>query len=525
MSKIKKCFLTLLAVFMVLTFSGTAAHASSHPVNVSYDLRKVPSKEKVWDWVAANTHYAYVEGIDERDIKECEYSVSRDRVHVGDLVVTPTDIWYPVEVDYQDILPVLAGKLGVRSLYVTKQVLHKDFPFQSTPQTTAELKVSFSSDTFEDSSMWRLTEAAGMWAGVQLMCLDQCTNTNLSDAEVLQRARETVFRVNDHDIKYIEGTARVISGNAVSEIGNSCPLIEVDTQPYIDQYNKETGAFVKAFHSKMTFELNGEHNYYWDYDILTEDPSESSPDLGTDPLNLPVRFIDADSNAVIEETNLNVEYFHVLSVAHYGGQSQAWVQIDLGKAMNYLNSKSNDSYIMHPCMAKDYGAIAYKSEGLYEGKYNWNGGYPLPVYVKKGALKADTIEMHRLYNPNSGEHFYTGSEGEFRYLVQIGWDDEGMGWIAPEKSNTPVYRLYNPNAGDHHYTSSAAERDHLVSVGWKYEQIGWYSDDDESVPLYRQYNPNAKQAGAHNYTTSLAENNFLVSRGWKAEGIGWYGCR
>lgn len=134
------------------------------------------------------------------------------------------------------------------------------------------------------------------------------------------------------------------------------------------------------------------------------------------------------------------------------------------------------------------------------------------------------ISMHRLYNPNSGEHFYTASTDERDHLVGVGWRYEGTGWTAPASSNTAVYRLYNPNAGDHHYTTSEAERDALIKAGWNYEGIGWFSDDAREVPLLRQYNPNA-QAGSHNFTTSRTENDHLVSLGWRAEGIGWYGMR
>ena len=130
--------------------------------------------------------------------------------------------------------------------------------------------------------------------------------------------------------------------------------------------------------------------------------------------------------------------------------------------------------------------------------------------------------MHRLYNPNSGEHFYTASTQERDGLVKIGWRYEGTGWYAPTKSKSPVYRMYNPNSGDHHYTLSASERDNLKNIGWNYEGIGWYSDDAKSVPLYRQFNPNAV-VGTHNYTTSKKENDDLARIGWHAEGIAWYG--
>ncbi len=158
---------------------------------------------------------------------------------------------------------------------------------------------------------------------------------------------------------------------------------------------------------------------------------------------------------------------------------------------------------------------------LYEEEMNQ---YMAAIDDTPGVNEDGTINMFRLYNPNSGEHFYTSNAAEKKNLVLVGWRYEGIGWVAPASSNTPVYRLYNPNAGDHHYTMSAGEKDNLVSVGWNYEGIGWYSDDAKTVPLYRQYNPNAI-AGSHNYTTNKSENDYLASIGWNAEGIGWYGLK
>ena len=131
-------------------------------------------------------------------------------------------------------------------------------------------------------------------------------------------------------------------------------------------------------------------------------------------------------------------------------------------------------------------------------------------------------EMYRMYNPNSGEHFYTANSYERDNLKSLGWHYEGVGWVAPVKSSVPVYRLYNSNAGDHHYTMNSYERDMLVSKGWRYEGIGWYSaDTTNEFPLYRQYNPNAK-AGAHNYTLNSNERDALVRAGWHDEGLAWY---
>ena len=137
---------------------------------------------------------------------------------------------------------------------------------------------------------------------------------------------------------------------------------------------------------------------------------------------------------------------------------------------------------------------------------------------------ADGVDMYRMYNPNSGEHFYTGKAKERDALVKSGWLYEGIGWTAPKTSKTPVYRLYNKNAGDHHYTVKTKERDALVKAGWKDEGIGWYSDDAKTVPVYREYNEKM-QSHNHNYTANEKEHNALVKMGWKDEGIGWYALK
>ena len=142
-------------------------------------------------------------------------------------------------------------------------------------------------------------------------------------------------------------------------------------------------------------------------------------------------------------------------------------------------------------------------DGWYKGDAKYDFSTPVTAdltltarWRAKAAPVVRAAAMHRLYNPYTGEHFYTADTAERDHLTGLGWRYEGVGWKAPAKSSTPVYRLYNGHVrgGDHHYTTSASERDHLVSVGWTYEGVGWYSDDARGVPLYRQYNPYARTA-------------------------------
>ena len=142
-------------------------------------------------------------------------------------------------------------------------------------------------------------------------------------------------------------------------------------------------------------------------------------------------------------------------------------------------------------------------------------------------ITAGRVSMHRLYNPFTGEHFYTSSVTERDNLITAGWTSEGEGWTAPSKSSAPVYRLYNPYAegGDHHYTTSETEYKDLQSKGWTGEGVAWYSADEKGgVAVYRAYNPNAT-SGSHHFTTNPGEIANLVEAGWTKEGVAWYGVK
>lgn len=146
------------------------------------------------------------------------------------------------------------------------------------------------------------------------------------------------------------------------------------------------------------------------------------------------------------------------------------------------------------------------------------------VTEKKQTSDESPITMQRLYNPNTGEHFFTGNAEELGQLVAQGWRNESTAWTAPAAGDV-VYRLYNPSGSEHHYTMDANEVNTLMGIGWNFESVGWRSAPaDSGVPVYRLYNPNAASNG-HHYTTDAAERDQLVSQGWHDEGIAWYGVK
>ena len=69
----------------------------------------------------------------------------------------------------------------------------------------------------------------------------------------------------------------------------------------------------------------------------------------------------------------------------------------------------------------------------------------IPMQVQAEADR--TIPVYRLYNPNSGEHFYTVNGYERENLIINGWNDEGIGFYESGEGDD-VYRVYNPNNED-----------------------------------------------------------------------------
>ena len=224
--------------------------------------------------------------------------------------------------------------------------------------------------------------------------------------------------------------------------------------------------------------------------------------------------------------------FTVLSSDYQYGSSGENIAAGQQSAADVMNSWMNSPGHRANILNGDYQSIGIACVYIPGSQYRYHWVQLFHSKVVNAATKGNapkepvqtddgTIPMYRVYNPNSGEHFYTSSFNELTSICNVGWSYEGVAWYAPASGDN-VYRMYNPNTGDHHYTLNPAERDMLVNVGWNYEGVCWYSSGD--TPVYRAYNPYAT-AGSHHYAISSGEIASLVSVGWKDEGIAWYGVR
>ena len=159
--------------------------------------------------------------------------------------------------------------------------------------------------------------------------------------------------------------------------------------------------------------------------------------------------------------------------------------------------------------------------------------------------------VHRLYNPNTGQHLFTTSTNEADTLSRSGWRYEGIAWVRPQEataaepaepdpmeptepsgSTEPVDPAVPAPADGSGPEAAGADRqpadrngqDALgrpassdePATGDGAEQLAGASD--EAAPrdmVYRLYNPGS---GDHLYTTDANEHAVLATAGWEQEG-------
>jgi hypothetical protein len=144
--------------------------------------------------------------------------------------------------------------------------------------------------------------------------------------------------------------------------------------------------------------------------------------------------------------------------------------------------------------------------------------------IRSGRV-ANQIPLWRLYQANSGDHFYTTyAEERDKAIQDFGYVSEGIAChVLPvgDGAGFPLYRLYNNMSNDHFYTTSAAEHDKAIQdYGYVSEGVACHVlpvGDDASVPLYRLF---SSMSSDHFYTTSAAErDNAVQNCGYVSEGI------
>ncbi|MBI5759267.1 MAG: hypothetical protein HZA46_12180, partial [Planctomycetales bacterium] len=129
------------------------------------------------------------------------------------------------------------------------------------------------------------------------------------------------------------------------------------------------------------------------------------------------------------------------------------------------------------------------------------------------------IRMHRSYNPNADYTIFTTQKVEHDTLVSWGYQDQTAGrdgfnvLASDDEGAQPIHRLYNPNNGQHYFTLDNNERDFLDRVGWNVEpDMGYaFGRDDQQTGSTEIFMLYKKTGGDHIFTTNAAERDQLLA--------------
>ena len=442
-------------------------------------------------------------------------------VKPGDLEQNPTKVKFSKE-NFGAL--VEAGAVVFKKADGSTLALTKDNEYETTKEyaevAAIELQTQFNGEIKGLEHFPNLKSLFAATGTVTNKTLDFSENTKLKDLTVTNAADLAGITLPNPETKKVDGVEK--------EVYNLTTLYLQGTKLTKLDLSKQEGLFNSIDFSNVTVKDNKNLK---EVTLKTATSTNQAKLSKLDLQNNALETVNLENYAINDAFNLDDNHIGVLNLTKTNVPSNG----TLGTQTFYVYEKAANVNLKETFADLDVDYVDGKDFNVETGVFPLTAKdttYKYETNVKGATDSKLTVKiskanpMNRLYNPNSGEHFYTADVKEKEALVKLGWNDEGYGWVARNTDGASetlaVYRLYNPNAGDHHYTMSEDERDTLVTFGWKYENVGWYSvDGNDTVSVYRQYNPYANGAGSHNYTTDKAENDFLLSAGWIYEGKAW----
>ena len=202
---------------------------------------------------------------------------------------------------------------------------------------------------------------------------------------------------------------------------------------------------------------------------------------------------------IVRKHNGSSSIFNEYSSRPSSGYQDACFFIDRANNMLYIYSDKFSDYV-----------IAYSTaEGNAQNRTSVaTGGSETASTISY----PKTVPVYRLFNANSGQHFYTANKEEHDILVTKGWNDEGIAWQVRPTTAKPIYRLFDKfGTGNHLFTSDAAIRDSYIAKGWADEGIAWYAEAANGRVVYKLTKDDYELL-----TTSAAEKDVLATAGFTA---------
>jgi hypothetical protein len=209
-------------------------------------------------------------------------------------------------------------------------------------------------------------------------------------------------------------------------------------------------------------------------------------------------------------------YRHEL-VAGYLFDSQASGTVPLYRLYN----PSNGDHFYTTDAAERDNAV---SQAGYQHELVAGYIYETPQLIRDSVITPVTTELYRLFNPQTGDHFYTIDGVERNNAIsQLGFRDEGVAcFVFPDqRSDTvPLHRLYHPALVDHFYTTSTQERDRAATGGWQTEIVACYVFPQHvpgTTPLYRMFMPELTKIESFTADRDYINPNQKVALSWSVQ--------
>lgn len=183
-----------------------------------------------------------------------------------------------------------------------------------------------------------------------------------------------------------------------------------------------------------------------------------------------------------KNAGLNVATYHFVSdptkiqyeTAFYAQQAKA-----LGLSTNIVmieDAESPSQYYNWTAVSQVFKDTMNKA-GFKNIRY-----YTSQNWVSSGVMDASILGARNLwvaqylYGKPSHQDLKNTGYGAWQFTSQMyfqGTANLRKHNLDTSKGLSEVYRLYNPNSGEHFYTQNFYEKNNLQNLGWRYEGIGW----------------------------------------------------
>jgi hypothetical protein len=241
--------------------------------------------------------------------------------------------------------------------------------------------------------------------------------------------------------------------------------IAKDTVYYYDKLTGEwtiTGRWTKGDPSSVSFDDNLNDNLFQGLDYIN---------IHNEDVVLGVirgQLLPLNEVAQAGQPQQNQRFFDPITGKHFYSANSKEIASLIGSGWK----QEGFAWNLYPVASSQSDLVPDNIEGQVMNKF---------VDVYNGVSLEPLLDVYRLYNSKSGNHFFTTNNQELLAAQGVGYRYEGVVGrayspsVAASNGFAVVQRLYNGLTGEHLYTSSSTEVASLLRLGYSSEGAAWAS--------------------------------------------------